>query len=183
MYNHVEQESSGYKDRMRRTLAIVVARSPADIAAVRGLFESYAAALPFSLEYQGFAAELAGLPQPYVAPGGNLLLARTDREAVGTVALRRLDDGVAEIKRLYVVPEQRGSGLGKALLAGVLSDARGLGYGRVRLDSHRASMAAAIALYRRLGFVEIAPYGPDPGGQFAFFEKVLPRLSQRSARP
>ena len=56
-----------------------------------------------------------------------------------------------------------------ALLALVLTQARELGYARVRLDSHRASMAAAIALYRRLGFIEIAPYGPDPGGEFSFF--------------
>ena len=156
---------------MRPTL--VIARSPVDIAAVRALFERYAAALPFSLAYQGFAAELAGLPQPYVAPGGVLLLARQKDEALGTVALRRLDEGIAEIKRLYVVPAARGTGLGMALLARVLSKARELGYDRVRLDSHRATMGSAIALYRRLGFVEIAPYGPDPGGEFAFFEKAL----------
>jgi putative acetyltransferase len=166
-------------------LSLAVARSRRDIAAVRALFERYAAALPFSLAYQGFAAELAGLPQPYAGPDGRLLLARRDGAAVGTVALRRLGPDIAEIKRLYVVPEARRDGIGLALLTRAVEDARRLGYARVRLDSHRASMGAAIALYRRLGFVEIAPYGPDLDGAIAFFEKALVPLmpQQRRARP
>jgi putative acetyltransferase len=156
------------------TWSLAVVRTPADLAAVRALFERYAAALPFSLAYQGFVAELAGLPQPYVAPAGILLLARGGDVALGTVAVRRLDRTSAEIKRLYVAPEARGSGLGRALLLRAIEAACDLGYRRVRLDSHRATMGPAIALYLSLGFVEIAPYGPDPGGEFAFFEKILP---------
>jgi ribosomal protein S18 acetylase RimI-like enzyme len=152
---------------------IAAAKSDSDIAAARRLFLDYAASLPFDLGFQGFESELAALPAPYVEPSGCLLLAAARRRPMGVVGLKRLADGVAEVKRLYVVPGARGSGLGKALLGRALDEARRRGYAYVRLDSHRASMAAAIALYRAFGFVEIAPYGPDLGGQLAFFEKPL----------
>jgi ribosomal protein S18 acetylase RimI-like enzyme len=156
---------------LRATIGPVV--GDPDIAAVRTLLSRYAAALPFSLAYQGFAAELDALPVPYVLPDGCLLLARDGIAGLGTVGLKRLEQGVAEIKRLYVVPEARGRGLGRRLLARVIDRARAAGYLRVRLDSDRCSMAAAIALYRAFGFVEISPYGPDLGGRIAFFEKPL----------
>jgi ribosomal protein S18 acetylase RimI-like enzyme len=151
-----------------------IAEAPAaDIETVRRLFRAYADSLPFSLAFQGFAAELAGLPAPYVPPGGCLLLARRDSETVGLVGLKPLAPGIAEIKRLYVVPEARGLGLGKQLAERAIRRACAKGYARVRLDTHRPSMTAAIALYRSLGFEEIPPYGPDLGGQIAFFEKRL----------
>lgn len=144
-----------------------------DLAAVRELFRHYADSLPFSLEYQGFRAELDGLPAPYVPPDGCLFLARQDRGAVGVVGLKPLLPGIAEIKRLYVVPQARRGGLGRRLAERAIEEARARDYRFVRLDTQRRSMAAAMALYRRLGFAEIAPYGPNPGGGFAFFEKRL----------
>ena len=147
--------------------------SDSDIAAVHALFRLYAASVPFSLSYQGFETELAGLPAPYVPPDGCLLLARRGAECLGTVGLKPLGPGLAEIKRLYVVPEARGGGLGRVLLTRIVDEARKKRYRRVRLDSDRRSMAPAIALYRTLGFVEIPAYGPDLGGRLAFFEKRL----------
>jgi len=144
-----------------------------DIEIVRHLFRAYADGLPFSLDFQDFAAELAGLPAPYTPPAGCLLLARADAAPIGVVALKPLAAGIAEIKRLYVVPVARGAGIGRRLAEHAIAEAHAKGYERVRLDTHRPSMSAAIALYRRLGFVEIAPYGPDLGGQIAFFEKRL----------
>ena len=146
---------------------------PEDIEIARKLFRAYAEALPFSLDFQGFAAELAGLPGPYAAPAGCLLIARQDGAAIGVIGLKPLMPGVAEIKRLYVLPEARRAGLGRILAERVIAEARVKGYERVRLDTHRPSMRAAIALYRALGFAEISPYGPNPDGQFAFFEKRL----------
>jgi putative acetyltransferase len=144
-----------------------------DIETVRHLFRAYADSLPFSLDFQNFAEELAGLPAPYTPPAGCLLLARESGAAVGIVGLKPLAAGIAEIKRLYIVPEVRGAGVGRMLAERAVAAATAKGYQRVRLDTHRPSMAAAIALYRRLGFVEIAPYGPDLGGEIAFFEKKL----------
>jgi putative acetyltransferase len=144
-----------------------------DIPVVRRLFRGYADSLPFSLAFQGFAAELAGLPGPYSPPAGCLLLAKEESLAIGVVGLKPLAAGIAEIKRLYVAPQARGAGLGRALAEHAIAEARTKGYGRLRLDTHRPSMAAAIALYRGLGFVEIPPYGPDLDGAIAFFEKQL----------
>lgn len=151
------------------------AEGAAEVAIARGLIEEYAGSLPFSLDFQDFAAELAGLPAPYVAPGGCLLLAWQGGTAVGIVALKPLAPRVAEVKRLYVVPSARGTGLGRVLLECILDAAEMRGHTHVHLDSHRASMEAAIRLYRRLGFVEIPAYGPDLGGELAFFELRLRR--------
>jgi ribosomal protein S18 acetylase RimI-like enzyme len=101
------------------------------------------------------------------------LLAREKGMAVGVVALKPLAVGIAEVKRLYVVPQARGAGIGRVLAERAVAAASARGYERVRLDTHASSMSAAIALYRRLGFVEIPPYGPDLGGEIAFFEKKL----------
>jgi putative acetyltransferase len=155
------------------SLVITAASSEEDIETVRRLFRAYAESLPFSLAFQGFAAEFAGLPAPYVPPGGCLLLARQDGEAIGMIGLKPLAPDIAEIKRLYVVPEARGLGLGKLLAERAIAEARAKGYAQVRLDTHRPSMGAAIALYRSLGFSEIPPYGPDLGGEIVFFEKTL----------
>lgn len=148
--------------------SIAQATQPEDIAAVADLFRSYAASLPVDLGYQGFAAELAGLPGKYAPPEGALLLARNlSGVATGCVALRRLDAPDAheaklcEMKRLFVAPEARGSGLGRALAEAIIAKARARGYREMRLDS-LPSMGAAIALYRRLGFEEIAPYYATP---------------------
>ena len=155
--------------------AIAELFGPEDVEIARKLFRAYGASLPFSLDFQGFDAELAGLPAPYCPPGGCLLVATQGDATIGIVGLKPLMPGIAEIKRLYVLPEARGAGLGRILAERAIAEARGKGYERVRLDTHRPSMGAAIALYRALGFAEILPYGPNPDGQFAFFEK---RLSQ-----
>lgn len=149
------------------------AQGAAEITTARGLIEEYARSLPFSLDFQNFAAELSGLPVPYAPPGGCLLLAWRDHTAVGIVALKPLAPRIGEVKRLYVVPVARGMGLGRVLLECVIDAACYRGHTHLRLDSHRASMGAAIRLYQELGFTEIPAYGPDLGGELAFFEKKL----------
>lgn len=145
---------------------IRAAVSAADVAAARALFEEYAAALNVDLCFQGFAEELASLPGAYAAPRGRLLLAGPRDAPSGCVALRPLpaDDAattVCEIKRLYVRPVARGTGLGAALARAVLGEARAIGYREVRLDT-LASMRSAQALYASLGFRECAPYYHNP---------------------
>jgi len=137
-----------------------------DLRDVAILFEGYAASLPVDLDYQDFAVELAGLPGKYAAPRGALLLARdTAGAALGCAALRPLgNDGVCEMKRLFLVPEARGTGLGRALAEAVVAAGRERGYREIRLDT-LPSMASAIALYERLGFARIDPYyAPTPPG-------------------
>lgn len=135
-----------------------------DFAEVASLFRQYAAALPVDLNAQGFAQEIAHLPGPYAPPGGALLLARRGDNVLGCIALKQLSPTVAEIKRLYVVGQGRGLGLGKALVTAILEEAARLGYRELKLDT-LPHMAPAIALYRSFGFAPVAPYGsfPYPG--------------------
>lgn len=136
------------------------AASPADIAHARELFLEYAAWLAVDLTFQGFDQELAALPGKYAPPSGRLFLA--GERPVGCIALRPLEDpGIGEVKRLYVRPAARGSGLGRALVAAVLSHARAIGYRELRLDT-ADWMADALRLYARLGFRECPPYYHNP---------------------
>ncbi|MES2253872.1 MAG: GNAT family N-acetyltransferase [Pseudomonadota bacterium] len=151
------------------TFAIHPVRSPDDLAAAKTLFEAYAASLGINLSYQNFVEEMAAMPGKYAPPKGELLLARSpDGAALGCVGLRPLpSDGDCEMKRLYVTPEGRGLGLGKALAERVIDEARRIGYRRMLLDT-LPSLATAVALYDRMGFVRIPAYyeTPIPGTIF-----------------
>jgi ribosomal protein S18 acetylase RimI-like enzyme len=145
-----------------------------DLIAVRELFQEYAASLGVSLCFQGFDEELAGLPGLYAPPGGRLLLAFHAEDVAGCVALRPSGPGRCEMKRLYVRPAYRASGLGRLLAERIIQEARNAGYQTMRLDS-LPTMQAAIHLYRRLGFQKIAPYTANPVEGTVFLELQLDR--------
>jgi ribosomal protein S18 acetylase RimI-like enzyme len=147
-----------------RGFAIVPATAH-DIADVARLFAAYEAHIGVDLSYQGFADEVAMLPGKYAPPRGQLLIARDrDERAIGCVALRPTSDSACcEMKRLFVAPEGRGLGLGRALAEGILAEGARLGYAELRLDT-LPTMQDAIGLYRKLGFVSIEPYYAAPAG-------------------
>jgi ribosomal protein S18 acetylase RimI-like enzyme len=138
----------------------------------RVLFREYQAELGVDLCFQDFDRELAELPGAYGPPDGCLLVAAVDGQLAGCVALRRLGDGVCEMKRLYVRPAFRGQKVGRALAEAVIATARARGYQRMRLDT-LPSMSQASELYRSLGFTEIAPYYRNPVAGARFLELAL----------
>lgn len=150
---------------MGAEFSINAATTAEDLQAAGILFEGYASSLPVDLAYQDFAAEHASLPGKYAPPAGVLLVARgVNGEPLGCVGLRPLSDECCEMKRLYLLPAARGLGLGRALALAAIEEARRLGYNELRLDT-LPTMAAAQALYTRLGFDRIASYyGPTPPG-------------------
>ncbi|MFL5253191.1 MAG: GNAT family N-acetyltransferase [Rhodopila sp.] len=162
------------------------AASADDIAAVAALLRAYADSLEVDLGYQDFARELAGLPGKYAPPHGALLLARDALgQPAGCVALRPLDvDGVCEVKRLFVAPAGRGSGLGRALVEAVIAAAKRTGYREMRLDT-LPSMQAAQALYEAMGFVATAPYYNTPvkGTRFLALRTYLDRAARQVITP
>jgi putative acetyltransferase len=155
-------------------LRIVDALAVDGLLKARCLFEEYAASLGIDLCFQGFEEELTALPGSYAPPDGRLLLAFQDEELAGCVALRRLEPGVCEMKRLYVRPAFRSSGVGRMLADRIVREAKDAGYRCMRLDS-LPSMTAALALYRRLGFRETAPYCENPIDGALFLELQLDR--------
>jgi len=137
---------------------IVEALSEEQVEQVRNLFREYHAELAQQYRPPGFEAELSALPGFYTPPKGTLLLATVAGQPVGCVGLRPFPlEGACEMKRLYVRPTFRGGTVGKDLVQRVLQHARALGYTRLRLDTHPPTMPAAVAMYRRLGFQEVAP--------------------------
>ena len=138
---------------------------PDDILAVRSLFVEYANSLEIDLCFQNFESELANLPGDYVQPRGTLIAAKFGERLAGCCALRPLDTvdypNASEMKRLFVRPDCRGFGIGKALAEAVLDAARHADYSCVLLDT-LTEMEAARAMYEDLGFIEIPPYYHNP---------------------
>lgn len=146
----------------------IVIEPAGDLAPIRTLFLEYAASLEVDLSFQNFDDELRQLDTFYDA----ILLARAGGEAAGCVALRKLDESVCEMKRLFVRDAFRGRGLGKALAEAVIAEARRRGFRYMRLDTLPA-MHTAMALYEALGFREIEPYRFNPIAGSRFLELAL----------
>ena len=159
---------------------IVPAHTDTELRDVRTLFLEYASAIGFDLRFQEFDREVAALPGEYAPPRGTLLLALADGRAAGCVALRALDSQTCELKRLYVRPVARGRGIGRLLCDAVIAAAQAHGYTRMKLDTV-PQMAAAIALYRALGFVDTEPYRYNPLPGAVFMELVLESRSSEQA--
>lgn len=158
------RKESMYNDLMMKfgELEIIAAVSPQQLESVRDLFKEYAQSLGFSLCFQGFDQELTGLPGMYAPPEGRLLLGIVDSEPAGCVGLHKLESRTCEMKRLYVRPQFRGSGVGRRLADSIITEARAIGYKKMRLDTIAGRMDRAIGLYRQLGFTEIDPYRLNP---------------------
>ncbi len=151
---------------------IIQVKSNKELEQARMLFKEYTNWLGFDLSFQDFEKEFTELPGKYAPPEGRLLLACEDTEVVGCVGLRKFEEGICEMKRLYVRPEFRGKGYGKKLAKKVIEIAKEIGYEYMRLDTI-PTMIEAIALYYALGFKKINPYRYNPIEGALFFELKL----------
>jgi len=156
-----------------KDFSLLQAESPAQIAQARELFLEYADSLGFSLCFQSFDKELAELPGEYAPPDGRLLLAEYEGQLAGCIALHKLEPGICEMKRLYLRPQFRGKGLGGILAQRIFAEAHAIGYQRMRLDTVEPVMKDAVAMYRKLGFREIAPYRANPNPGTLYMELLL----------
>lgn len=157
-------------------MRIKQAQTETEIEEVRKLFREYEAFLDVDLCFQRFEEELAGLPGKYARPTGDLLIGLDGESTVGCVALRKLEEGVCEMKRLYVEPEARGTGLGRRLAQAIIEVARELGYTLMRLDTLER-LTDAMRLYETLGFRRTDPYYENPLPGVVFWELELKAAS------
>jgi len=153
-------------------MQLVAGHTTEHLPAVRELFVEYANALGLDFCFQNFEQELAELPGKYAPPSGRLFLALSDGHAVGCVALRKLEENICELKRLYVRPQFRAQSTGRQLAETIIGAAREVGYGRMRLDT-LASLKPAIALYESLGFQRIDAYYQNPIANVVYFELAV----------
>ena len=148
------------------------ATTAADFELGKKMFEEYAQSLGVDLSFQDFSKELSTLDQQYNHPDGALLLAYAETKAIGCAGIRKLDDEVAELKRMYIRGEYRGYGIGVQILEQSLQKAKELGYKKIRLDTLK-TMEKAQALYRSFGFYEIPSYRFNPLEGTVYMEKQL----------
>lgn len=146
---------------------------PEEVDSVRALFRTYLDHIGAPECFPSFEEEMAGLPGRYVPPTGVILVACVGGEIAGVVALRAFDGEAGEVKRLFVLPEFHGRGLGRMLMEELIGQARGMGYRRLLLDTIPGRMGAAIGLYRSLGFRPIERYYDDPIPGVEYFELLL----------
>ena len=152
---------------------IIEAKTDAEIDAARRIFREYETWLGLDLCFQGFEEELAGLPGKYSSPDGRLFLAYSEEDLAGCAALRKIDPGVCEMKRLFVRDQFRRFGIGRLLIDRLLTAARDIGYRAMRLDTYPAKMGKAVGLYRQYGFIEIPAYYHNPYEGVLFMELQL----------
>ncbi len=154
-------------------IEIKQAETPEQIEETRRLFREYQSWLGISLCFQNFEKELAELPGKYAAPDGRLLLIYKENQAAGCIALRKLDFGICEMKRLFVRENFRGFGFGRILIEKLIAEARKIGYAKMRLDTLPDKMPDAVRLYKSHSFCEIAPYYANPHAETLFMELDL----------
>lgn len=154
-------------------MEIIQAETEQQIAEAKVIFREYETWLGMSLCFQGFEEELAGLPGKYAPPNGRLYLAYSGDEVIGCIAMREVEPGICEMKRLYLREAARGKGIGNQLIELVIGDAKSMGYEKMRLDTYPPKMGKAVDLYRSHGFYEIPRYYDNPGKDVLFMEKTL----------
>ena len=153
----------------RSMIKLQIVEKADHVAQVKALFQEYAETRKNDPALENFHEEIDSLPAKYAVPDGNLILAYSDGNLAGCVAVHKLADGICEMKRLYVSPRFRGRGIGRYLVEAILKQAATMGYSHLRLDSI-PSMREAQELYQSIGFYEIPAYRHNPNEGTKYYE-------------
>ena len=153
-------------------MKIIKAETREHINYVKELFNEYAASLNFDLCFQNFDEEVKNLPGDYAPPAGSILLAVIEEKIAGCVALRKIDEAICEMKRMYVRPGFRGKNAGRNLAEAIIEEAKTKGYRAIRLDTI-STMKEAISLYKSIGFKETVSYRYNPVEGAKYMELML----------
>ncbi len=159
--------------------SIIHVKSEKQINTITDLFKEYVHSLGVDLWFQDFEKELGSLPGKYVPPDGCILLAMYGEKPAGCVALRKFETDICEMKRLYIKPEFRSSGLGRTLITEIIDESIDKGYKLMRLDTID-SLQQAIRLYKYYGFKEIEPYCYNPVPSTSYWELELDKYAKRA---
>jgi putative acetyltransferase len=151
---------------------IIIANTNMEYEIAALLFKEYAAWLNIDLGFQKFDEELLHLKEMYSFPNGAILLCKSENIFTGCVAVRKKEEGIAELKRMFIKAEYRKKGIGALLLQKALEITKELHYKKIRLDT-LDTMTPAINLYKKYGFYEIEPYYFNPEKNALFFEKIM----------
>lgn len=154
-------------------IEIINAETFDQIEETKKLFREYESWFGLNMCFQNFDEEVAGLPGKYVKPDGRLFLAYADETLAGCIALRKLEEEICEMKRLFVRESFRGKHIGISLIEKLLDEAKTIGYKKMRLDTYPPKMGKAVKLYESYGFHEIPPYYHNPYGETLYMEKFL----------
>ncbi len=143
-----------------------------EYAAAAKLFSEYAAWLNVDLSFQKFSDELQDLKTMFSTEKGGIVLCKNDSEYIGCVAVRKITNEVAELKRMYVQPAHQNKGVGKKLLEAAIIIAQNCNYKFIRLDTLN-TMLPAIHFYKKNGFYTINSYYNNPIETAIYFERKI----------
>lgn len=150
----------------------IIASAEAEYAAAAALFKEYSLWLDVDLCFQSFEKELEALPKMYGPDDGGIILCKAGNVFIGCVAIRRIDEATAELKRMWVRPAFQKKGIGQRLLQEALLMAKNLHYKLIRLDTV-TKLQPAIALYKKNGFIETTAYYKNPLKEVVYMEKEI----------
>lgn len=167
---------------MVKNLKITKAQSPENLEQTRELFCEYQKEIDVDLCFQSFEEELTGLPGKYAEPEGVILLAYWKLQLAGCVALRPIQEGICEMKRLFVRREFKGKGIGKALALAIIQEGKDRNYRKMHLDTLER-LQPAVRLYQKLGFTPIDAYYNNPFEGVVYFSKVLTEEDSQELPP
>lgn len=159
-------------------IELVNAETSKHIEQTKTLFREYETWFGLDMCFQNFDEEVENLPGKYAKPDGRLFLAYSDKKLAGCIALRKLENEICEMKRLFVREDFRGKRIGISLIDKLLAEAPNIGYKKMRLDTFPPKMGKAVELYKSYGFYEIEPYYHNPYGETLYMEKILEAKSK-----